>query len=35
MKDMGNVDDIIRSAINPTRQVRISLFNKCSDSTAF
>ncbi len=35
LKDQGNKDDIISSSFNPDKNVRVSLFNKCSDTTAF
>jgi hypothetical protein len=35
LKGTGNEDDIINSSVNPNRDIRISFFNRCSDSTAF
>ncbi len=35
LKEQGDKDDIIRSNFNPDKKVRLSLFNKCSSTTAF
>jgi len=35
LKDQKSKDDIIRSNFNPDKKVRLSLFNKCSSTTAF
>lgn len=34
-QDSLSNDDIVDTSTNPTQKVRISLFNKCSDTTAF
>lgn len=34
-QDSISNDDIIDSSVNPTQKVRVSLFNRCSDTTAF
>ena len=35
IKTQGNKDDIVSSTFNSDKEVRVSLFNKCSDTTPF
>ncbi len=35
IRDTGSQDDIIRSGVNNDKEVRLSFFNKCSDTTPF